>query len=358
VLNLDGLRVNVVQSDGNALPLSIDVLNVYGFEANQAGLQTIIVSYSRFSKTFVVFVKEDPSKGLNVSLVVVPPDKTTYVEGEALDFTGMVVSLRGLNQSIIYLTPNQYQLGEIDMNDVGTHYLSISALGLIAYVEIVIEADNQFPITMSYYQSISGLQGTALVTQLRLVIQTGMVKISYGDARYILDEADRDPANSNNVILIYSGVSVSGVWDVGITWNREHVWPQSLLGTFASDLTNTTKDIRSDLHNLKPESASVNTSRGNKYFDTQTTTATYNPRNEVRGDISRILFYMVIMYPELSLVNQAPVNFQMALLSRMLEWHEADPVDAFEISRNNVIFSYQANRNPFIDYPHLVDLIW
>jgi endonuclease I len=361
-LVLEGLQVNVVQSDGNTIPLSIETLNVFGFVPNQAGMQTIIVSYSRFSKTFIVFVKEDPSIGLNISLEVVSPEKTSYLEGETLDLTGMIVSLRGLNQAIVILTPDQYLIGDIDMNEVGTHYLSISVLGLTAYVEIIVEADDSSPITMDYYLSIVGLSGSQLVTQLRLVIQTGIVRTSYGDARYILDETDRDPSNSSNVILIYSGVSAPGVWYCPATndcnWNREHVWPQSLLGTFSSDLSNTTKDVRSDLHNLKPESAGVNTSRGNKYFDIQTTTVSYNPRNEVRGDIARILFYMVIMYPELSLVNQEPVNFQMALLNRMLEWHVADPVDTFEQNRNNVIFTYQNNRNPFIDYPHLVDMIW
>ena len=48
----------------------------------------------------------------------------------------------------------------------------------------------------------------------------------------------------------------------------------------------------------------------------------------------------------------------MALLSYLIQWHFEDPVDAFEIHRNNIIFDFQNNRNPFIDYPHLVELIW
>jgi hypothetical protein len=41
-----------------------------------------------------------------------------------------------------------------------------------------------------------------------------------------------------------------------------------------------------------------------------------------------------------------------------LEWNEQDPVSALELARNDVIFSYQGNRNPFIDNPYLATLIW
>jgi endonuclease I len=41
-----------------------------------------------------------------------------------------------------------------------------------------------------------------------------------------------------------------------------------------------------------------------------------------------------------------------------LEWNEFDPVDDFERHRNEVLYSYQGNRNPFIDYPEFANLIW
>jgi len=112
------------------------------------------------------------------------------------------------------------------------------------------------------------------------------------------------------------------------------------------------------LHNLKPSNPSINSSRGNKYYDYITSTVAYEPRDEVKGDLARILLYMWTMYEILSLVDSAPSTYQMALLTVLLEWHDIDPVDDFERNRNEVIYSHQNNRNPYIDYPEFVDLIW
>jgi len=208
---------------------------------------------------------------------------------------------------------------------------------------------------MPYYESAEGLSGSALLLELREIINQGFLNKTYGDARYILDETDADPTNSNNVILMYTGFSVSGSWDGGVTWNREHVWPQSLLGVSAE--TNS-RNAASDLQNLKPANPLINSTRGNKYFGTTTAGGAFALWEKDRGDIARILLYMVVMYSEYTLVESNPSVYQMAQLSLLLQWHVQDPVDAFEQNRNNVIYSYQKNRNPFIDYPQFVDLIW
>lgn len=201
-------------------------------------------------------------------------------------------------------------------------------------------------IYTGYYDSITGLTGSALEDSLHTIINTGFVGVTYGDARYILDETDQDPLNPNNLILVYRQTSINSTWDSGATWNREHVYPQSLLGESAD---NATVNKASDLHGLKPANPSENSSRGNLPFGT--TGGTYEPPDEVKGDIARIVFYMDVMYEDLHISA-------VGTLSQLLQWNIDDPVDDFERNRNEVIYSYQLNRNPFIDHPELANLIW
>lgn len=209
---------------------------------------------------------------------------------------------------------------------------------------------------VGYYQGAAGLYDDDLVTFLHQISNATFSGVTYGDVRYKLDDTDRDPLNSNNLILVYLGTSISGTWDSGTTWNREHVWPQSKLGDGAS---NGTANIASDLQNLKPSDPGVNSSRGNKFYGNTTTADTFAPRDEVKGDIARILFYMDVMYSQLSLIyaNDGGV-YEMGNLEVLLSWHELDPVDDFEMNRNDLIEDYQGNRNPFIDHPEFVDKIY
>jgi endonuclease I len=116
--------------------------------------------------------------------------------------------------------------------------------------------------------------------------------------------------------------------------------------------------MSADLHNLKPADPSENSSRSNKYYDYLTSSVAYEPPDEVKGDVARILFYMMIRYEILELVDTEPTTYQMGLLGVLLEWNDLDPVDDFERNRNEVIYANQGNRNPFIDYDHFVELIF
>ena len=95
----------------------------------------------------------------------------------------------------------------------------------------------------------------------------------------------------------------------------------------------------------------------------------FEPRDEVKGDVARMMFYMAVRYegldsyPDLELTesmlpqgNKEPIH---GVLSTLLEWHRNDPVDTWEKNRNNIIYdSYQNNRNPFIDFPIIAEHIW
>ncbi len=220
-----------------------------------------------------------------------------------------------------------------------------------------------------YYDGTEGLFGEDLKAVLNDIIDNHMT-ISYDAVWNALKETDKDPDNPENVILLYTGWSVTNTGYP--TWNREHVWAQSHgnLGTSMGPGT--------DLHHLKPCDPGVNSSRGNKDFDYSSTPHpvaigcyydddSWEPRDEVKGDVARMIFYMATRYEgeggELDLevvdaVNTAPAP-EHGKLSALLEWNDFDPPDDFEMNRNDVIFeNYQFNRNPFVDHPHFVNLIW
>ena len=226
-----------------------------------------------------------------------------------------------------------------------------------------------------YYNSAENTTGTDLKDKLNNIIDNHTTK-SYSAAYDILEESDVDPNNSNNVILIYSGESVNGPnqYNGGSGWNREHVWAKS-----RGDFGNTAPE-GTDIHNLRACNINLNSTRNNYSFDNCDTNCNqssgnyysgsarvFEPRDQDKGDVARIIFYMEVRYEggngeeDLEMTNDIlfydnePIH---GVRSTLLEWHELDPVDDFERNRNDVIYSYQGNRNPFIDHPELVDYIW
>ncbi|MEU5202237.1 endonuclease [Streptomyces pseudogriseolus] len=225
----------------------------------------------------------------------------------------------------------------------------------------------------SYYDGAEGKTGDALKSALNSIV-SDQTKLSYSAVWDALKDTDEDPSNSGNVILLYSGVSRSKSANGGDTgdWNREHVWAKSH-GDFG-----TSTGPGTDIHHLRPTDVQVNSVRGNKDFDnggsavangggSLTDSDSFEPRDAVKGDVARMIFYMAVRYegadgwpdlePNDSVNNgSAPYIGKLAVLK---EWNEQDPPDAFEQRRNDVIFeSYQHNRNPFIDHPEWVESIW
>lgn len=223
-----------------------------------------------------------------------------------------------------------------------------------------------------YYKSAEGLEGESLKEELHRIIDDHK-ELSYDDVWDALRQTDEDPGNANNVLLLYKGASISKNENGGLVdeWNREHVWAKSH-GDFG-----TRRGAGTDLHHLRPTDVSVNSTRGNLDFDnggslhseapdTYYDSDSWEPRDEVKGDVARMIFYMAVRYEgdsgELNLEIADAVGTSgptLGKLSTLKEWHESDPVDSFEQNRNEIIFSaYQGNRNPFIDHPEYVELIW
>lgn len=225
----------------------------------------------------------------------------------------------------------------------------------------------------TYYRNAIGKTGASLKTALNGIIRTN-TKLSYDQVWNALKATDQDPNNSANVILLYSGRSQSKTLNGGDPndWNREHVWAKSH-GDFG-----TATGPGTDIHHLRPTDVSVNAERGNKDFDmggspvgeapgNYTDADSWEPRNAVKGDVARMLFYMAVRYEG----GDGYVNLEMnnnvnngtapyhGRLSVLLQWNAQDPPDAFEKRRNQVIYdTYQHNRNPFVDHPEWAGSIW
>jgi endonuclease I len=246
---------------------------------------------------------------------------------------------------------------------------------LFFYLSIIFVSSSLWAQPTGYYNGTEGKTGTELKNTLNDII-SGHMEWAYFYADNVFIDSDGDPTTPGNVITVYKGSSVDGgnYGTGGDFLNREHVWAKSH-GQFDTDLP-----TGGDLHNLKPADGSVNVDRSNKDFDNCQATGTqhaeatgcyytsdaWEPRDEVKGDIARIIFYMATRYEGENGEVDLEVNDQVSnspnpyhgRLSALLQWHEQDPPDDFERNRNDVIFKYQQNRNPFIDHPEWVGMIW
>ncbi len=227
-----------------------------------------------------------------------------------------------------------------------------------------------------YYDPANGLTGLPLKQALHDIIK-GQTVLPYEFGLFTpIRNIWQDPANSTQMQLIYSGTTIS---KSSGTWNREHLWPRSR----GNDEHLGPDD--SDLFHVSPADPAVNTQRGVLYYDNSSAadggivnpahanaplctrdSNSWEPPAAQKGDIARALFYMATRYDgtepnttDLELVGTAPTGPQMGNLDTLIAWHNADPPDATEMGRNDLIYTaYQHNRNPFIDHPEWVAAIW
>ena len=234
-------------------------------------------------------------------------------------------------------------------------------------------------IPAGYYSSLEGKSGTVLKQAIQDIIANPSVvrAHNYGDIETIIKKSDQNPLNSNQVWLMYveQPRSKLDIQETGINtgkWNREHIYPQSRGGY--SDGTSSIPDGinvwlptdandimagHADAHHIRAEDGPENSSRGNKDYGEYLGPS--GTQGSWRGDVARAVFYMACRYNGLSVVNGNPTNStvgQLGDLSLLLQWNQTDPRDDFEMNRNNYIYTWQVNRNPFIDYPTLADYVF
>ncbi|MCX7548259.1 endonuclease [Xanthomarina sp. F1114] len=231
----------------------------------------------------------------------------------------------------------------------------------------------------NYYNSLDGLADEGLRQALQdIIADPNVVRAqTYADVIDILKEADQNPENSNEVWLVYleQGRPKLDYQTTSVStgkWNREHTFPRSRAGYYSIEedevadgkdvFWDTTADSlrhgNSDAHALRAADGPENSSRGNQFYGQYNGPA--GTLGGFKGDVARGVFYLAIRYNGLEIVNGYPdgLTGQFGDLQTLLEWHRNDPPDDFEMNRNNIIYEWQINRNPFIDQPDLIEYIW
>jgi endonuclease I/chitodextrinase len=247
-----------------------------------------------------------------------------------------------------------------------------------------------------YYDNAAGLTGAPLKTALKGIIEQGHQDHGYGGLWTGYATTDRDffYENDGTILDIYSEkpnssdpytytlgtnqCGSSGYNSEGDCYNREHIVPQSLFDE-ASPMV-------SDIHFIRATDGKVNGMRSNYPFGkVQIASFTsengsklgnsvspgyggtvFEPIDAFKGDVARMIFYFVTRYeaelPGFSTGNMLGGSTYPGLqtweLNQLLAWHIMDPVSSEEIARNNASYTYQGNRNPFIDNPSYAEQIW
>ena len=196
--------------------------------------------------------------------------------------------------------------------------------------------------------SSSGYTTSALYTALHAMLAAKQTTTtSYNGTRDMYRYTDCVNNNSDYISSFYSGTKLNGAWDSGATWNREHTWPQS----------KSTGDQLNDIMMLRPTAKDENTARSNKAYGESD--GYYHPNTEVgstgldlRGDCARIMLYCYVRWSE-NADNMWGTSGVIESVSVLLNWMEQDPVDTWEMGRNDVVQTITGARNCFVDYPEL-----
>ncbi|MEE9349163.1 MAG: endonuclease [Flavobacteriaceae bacterium] len=230
----------------------------------------------------------------------------------------------------------------------------------------------------AYYNSLDGLADASLRSALQDIISEEYTvrAQTYTDIITILKTADQNPENSNEVWLAYTEQTRPKL-DYQTTsnsvgkWNREHTFPRSRGGFQSIEADDVADGINnfwethadslrhgnSDAHAIRAVDGPENSVRGNQHY------GQYNGPTgsfgSFKGDVARSVFFLAVRYNGLDIVNGYPnVVGELGDLATLLDWHRNDPPDDFEMNRNNFIYTWQFNRNPFIDMPLLIEYIW
>jgi hypothetical protein len=234
---------------------------------------------------------------------------------------------------------------------------------LSTYAQQFYKGDNDFDI-------VSNIQGgttqnnapsSPLYSELQDIMKSAHThETDYGETRYLYQYTDCVKNNNSQISSFYSGKMFGSTWDAGKTWNREHTWPNS-----KGDLSGNGEN---DIMMLRPTLKSENGSRSNRAYGVSS--AYYNPNGEsggkydLRGDVSRIILYQYVRWGCINTGSKYNPNNIFGTsgviesLDVLLLWMEQDPVDTWEMGRNDAVQSITGTRNVFVDYPEYAWLLF
>lgn len=195
--------------------------------------------------------------------------------------------------------------------------------------------------------SQSNAPQSALYSALQtLVTSKQTYETSYDATRNLYCYTDCVKSNYSQISSFYSGKTLSGKWDSGNTWNREHTWPKS---------KDNNTNGRNDIMMLRPTSVSENSSRGNAAYGSGS--GYYDPGVSTRGDVARIVLYVYVRWGN-NTSKMWGTSGVMQSLDVLLQWMAEDPVDTWEMGRNDAVQSITGTRNVFVDYPEYAWLLF
>ncbi len=220
--------------------------------------------------------------------------------------------------------------------------------------------------TGSYtYESLSALTPSELFNAIRkLMTDTHKTIAVYGDCLDMAPMTDCENGDGKiNLFYLSKSVSLDG-YQSGSGWGREHIWHKSKGG-------DSTALGGADLHHVRPSDSKISSMRGNlkygnalggsavkdgEFIGGYRTDSVFEPLDNVKGDIARICLYMYVRWNDGWGCSDITKVFES--VDALLSWCALDPVDTWEMGRNEVVSAFQGNRNVFIDYPELAWLIF
>ena len=234
-------------------------------------------------------------------------------------------------------------------------------------------------IPAGYYNSLTGKKDGELKTAVHNIIRNFTEVSSYSDLPRYFRYTDVYP-ESNRWWDMYSDIPLYAPSFTGL--NREHSFPKSWWGG------STSVSAYVDLNHLYPSERAANTAKSNYPLGTVDKTQTvkfnngvcavgypvrgegggasslFEPADEYKGDFARTYFYMATCYQNLTwkytymVSDNTYPTLNTWSVKLLLDWHRQDPVSQKEIDRNEAVYGFQNNRNPFIDMPELAEYIW